>query len=376
MSPLPVAFYAPLKSPHHSRPSGDRTMGRLLMAALARAGLAPRLASELRTYEPAGDPARQQVLCAASAAEAERLIAAFQAGPAAEKPRLWFTYHPYYKAPDWLGPIVATRLGIPYAVAEASRADKRADGPWAEAHRAVESALAQASLVLALTPQDRDALERRRPSQQRIVDLPPFIDADAFGARPDRGPPSSPVRLLCVAMMRPGDKLRSYALLAESLGLLPDTGWHLDIVGDGPARAEIEALFAPFGAIVRFQGAIEDRLRLGRLYAGADLLVWPAVNEAYGMVLLEAQAMGCPVLAGGFGGVASALQAGVTGEIARPGDATAFAVSLWGLLADPDRRTAMSAAAIRFIREERSLDSAARILRHALVSLFPELAAA
>ena len=43
----PVAFYAPLKSPNHPLPSGDRTMARLLMKALDRAGYAPQLASEI-----------------------------------------------------------------------------------------------------------------------------------------------------------------------------------------------------------------------------------------------------------------------------------------------------------------------------------------
>ena len=57
--PLPLAFYAPLKSPHHPAPSGDRTMARLLMKALGAAGFEPSLASELRTLDKAGDPAKQ-----------------------------------------------------------------------------------------------------------------------------------------------------------------------------------------------------------------------------------------------------------------------------------------------------------------------------
>ena len=36
-------------------------------------------------------------------------------------PAAWFTYHLYYKAPDWLGPDIARALAIPYLVAEASR---------------------------------------------------------------------------------------------------------------------------------------------------------------------------------------------------------------------------------------------------------------
>ena len=48
------------------------------------------------------------------------------------RPDLWFTYHLYYKAPDLVGPLVAGALGIPYAVAEASVAHKRAGKPLSE----------------------------------------------------------------------------------------------------------------------------------------------------------------------------------------------------------------------------------------------------
>src|SRR3546814_1683340 len=58
----------------------------------------------------------------------------YQALPARQRPQLWFTYHLYYKAPDWIGPKVARALRIPYVVAEASVAYKRASGPRSEEH--------------------------------------------------------------------------------------------------------------------------------------------------------------------------------------------------------------------------------------------------
>ena len=113
----PVAFYAPLKSPNHPLPSGDRTMARLLMKALDRAGYAPQLASEMRTLDKAGDRQRQKYIRQQSLAEASRLIAHYQALPEEQRPCLWFTYHVYYKAPDWIGPRVADALDIPYVIA-------------------------------------------------------------------------------------------------------------------------------------------------------------------------------------------------------------------------------------------------------------------
>jgi glycosyltransferase involved in cell wall biosynthesis len=374
----PVAFYAPLKSPDHASPSGDRTVSRLLIKALRRAGFAPGLASELRTYEPLGDAALQRELREASLREADRLAESFERLPPRTRPRLWFTYHPYYKAPDWIGPSVAERLAIPYVAAEASRAGKRAGGPWALAHEGAEAAINRADVLFAMTPVDREALERHRPAGQRILDLPPFLDADELGRAPSRHLACSgaPARLLAVGMMRHGDKLESYGLLAQSLRLLQDRAWTLDIVGDGPARAEVEALFRPFGQQVAFRGCIEDAMALSAAYAQADLLVWPAVNEAYGMVLLEAQAMSCPVLAGGYGGVASVMQPGRTGLMPPAGDAEAFALDLAALIADPHRRAAMGQAALLFVRGERNLDGAAAILRAGLSPLIREVVAA
>ena len=69
-------------------------------------------------------------------------------------PSLWFTYHVYYKAPDWLGPAVSAALGIPYVIAEASYAEKRAGGPWAIGHEAAAEAIAHARLVLSPSRDD------------------------------------------------------------------------------------------------------------------------------------------------------------------------------------------------------------------------------
>ena len=99
-----IAFYAPLKSPAHGTPSGDRRIAGLLMDALARAGHSVELASSFRSYDPAGDGPRQIALRDDGIALGRRLAAQWRDGAAEARPELWFTYHLYYKAPDWLGP--------------------------------------------------------------------------------------------------------------------------------------------------------------------------------------------------------------------------------------------------------------------------------
>src|ERR1700720_1430254 len=125
-----IAFYAPLKPPDHEVPSGDRRVARLFLDALRLAGHDPFTVSRLRSFDAVGEEAHQRQIAARGQEIAGELIAQWRAQPQTA-PDLWFTYHLYYKAPDWIGPAVCEALDIPYVVAEASVAMKRATGPWA-----------------------------------------------------------------------------------------------------------------------------------------------------------------------------------------------------------------------------------------------------
>jgi glycosyltransferase involved in cell wall biosynthesis len=359
-----ILVHAPLKPPDHPVASGERTMARLLVEALAQAGYRPEWASHLRMLDRHGDEALMQRLADEAKAQAQALIAQANA-PGAERPVAFFTYHVFYKAPDLIGPLVSRALGIPYVVAEGSRAPKRAGGRFALGHALAEAALDLADAVLVLNEADRAMLERHRPAHQRLVEFPPFLDVEAWPAPASRRPGKTP-RLLAVAMMRPGDKLASYRLLASALLGLQDRPWQLEIAGDGPARADVEALFAPFGERVRWLGLIEDRDKLAQAYAKADLLVWPAVNEAFGMVFLEAATQACPALAGDFGGVRAMVRDGETGAVVPGGDAAAFAEALRALIARPARLREWGENARRFVQRERAIGPAALRLRAVL----------
>jgi glycosyltransferase involved in cell wall biosynthesis len=364
-----IAFHAPLKPPTHANPSGDRQMARLLIQALELAGHDVELASRLRSREASGDTRRLERLLALGDKLAERLIRRYEKLPQRRRPQLWFTYHLYYKAPDLIGPKVARALKIPYVVAEASVAHKRAAGPWAPAHRAVLQALEQAAAVITFNPLDGKLI----PDQEKVRPLKPFIDTAPFDAvRPLRGDyravlaseqqldPDLPW-LLTAAMMRPGDKLKSYQILAQALRAIPDIPWQLVVAGEGKARDAVTQAFAwALPGRVRFLGLVQPEV-MPALYAACDLLVWPAVNEAFGMALLEAQAAGLPVVAGRNPGVETVVAEGVTGYLADPGLAT-FAASVREMLSQKASRTAMAAAAPKMIAENHSLLAAARRL--------------
>lgn len=369
-----IAFYAPLKPSGHPLPSGDREMARLFVAALTRAGCVVELASRFSSFD-AGDAGRQRRLAATGARLAARLTRRYARRPLPERPSLWFTYHLYHKAPDWLGPAVARALAIPYVVAEASHAPKRDVGSWAEGSRAAARAIAGADLVFNLNPADAPCVRPLLADPGRLVSLPPFIDADAFEPAPERLPARAQLRarlkiaadeplLLTVAMMRPGAKLASYLCLADALGRLADRRWRLLIAGDGSAEAEVRAAMAPLGERALFLGRC-DGSALKDAYAAADLYVWPAVGEAYGVAFLEAQAAGLAVVAGRTGGVPAVAGDNESGLLVAEGDAEAFAAAVARLLDEPDRRHEMGVAArARVLRDHDLAQASARLGSH------------
>ena len=367
-----IAFYAPLKAPDHPTASGDRLIAGLLVRALAQAGHEVVIASRLRTFDGAGDRRRQLQLACAAKAQAVELLGRWLGSP--EAPECWFTYHLYHKAPDWIGPRVSARLGIPYVVAEASHARKQAHGPWRHGHRAVAVALARADRLIALNPDDVPGLERHLGERSPIVRLSPFLDVRAFappGSRSRRrariarlvcADPAAPL-LACVAMMRRGRKADSFKLLARALECVAHVPWHLLVVGGGPARAEVEAAFGALQAAGRitFLG-LRSAPALHGIVSACDLFVWPALGEPLGMAMLEAQALGVPVIAGDARGVGAVVVHGAGGWLVPEGDVAAFAGAVVRALADPATLTAVGAAGRTRVRAEHGLGTTARDL--------------
>jgi len=373
-----IAFYAPMKAPTHPTPSGDRRMAQLIMAALEVAGHDVQLASTFRSYDGKGVAARQAELETAGHAETEQLIEAWQNLPADKRPDLWVTYHLYHKAPDWLGPAVSAALNIPYVVAEASYARKQARGPYARNLAVTAQAIARAQVVLSITPEDEDALRPLVAGPDSLMRLPPFVDTApydaAHGARTEHrselaaqyGLDPDKTWLITVGMMRPGDKLASYRLLGRALWLIADPEFHLLVIGDGDARSLVHDALDPLGENVAVFLGAQDAADLPGLYAAADLFVWPAYNEAYGMALLEAQATGLPVVAGGFRGVPEVVADSETGTLIAPWSDIAFAEAVVQLTRDSELRDTFSQNARTKVANQHSLTAASSALEAAL----------
>lgn len=329
-------------------------MARLLVKALELAGHCVGIASRMRSY--AAQPSDEWL--ATTMTEAENEIARLSTYWArSHAPDIWFCYHPYYKAPDLIGPRLAATFAIPYVTAEASYSFRRNAGIWTETQKLVAESVRQATLNICFTQRDRDGLLAILP-QANIEMLPPFIDtvSDTTVRQKDSG---KGLRLIAVAMMRRGDKLDSYGMLAQALGRITHLPWTLSIVGDGPCRTEVETAFSGLPCErIDWLGAVEPETVPAALRE-ADIYVWPGCGEAYGLAYLEAQAAGLPVIAQNTAGVPEVVRDGLTGILTPAGDVAAFAAATERLLTDEAERQRMAEAARRFVADERSLEAAA-----------------
>ncbi|PVB60762.1 glycosyltransferase family 4 protein [Labrenzia sp. 011] len=350
---MKIAFTAPMKPLDHPVPSGDRTMGRLIVKALQAGGHEVSVASTFRSWRKDGGDAIQSDVRADALREAERIAGDWQ--KSGYRPDLFLTYHLYHKAPDWIGPALADRFGLPYAIVEASRAPKRRTGDWAFGFASADAALQRADAVAAIHNADAECLRAVVPDA-RLEVLLPFLDTAPYRQAAETAKPLAalPLKLLAVGMMREGDKTRSYEVLAAALQQIQDRAWQLTIIGDGPNRDHVLKLFPPDK--IAWLGALpEDRLAVH--YARHDLLVWPAMREAYGLVLLEAQAAGIGIVAGDTFGVPDIVVDGETGLLSAEGDPQGFAVNLERILDDPALADRLGHAARQHIESRHSLEA-------------------
>lgn len=140
----------------------------------------------------------------------------------------------------------------------------------------------------------------------------------------------------------------------------PDT--LLVIAGEGPALADLKAMAQQRGLeeAVRFVGYLERNTALPACYAAADAFVFASRTETQGLVLLEALAMGLPVVALSAMGTSDLLERG-RGAIVPPDDPIAFGHALAALFADPEHRQRLAEEAREYAREWSDMAMAVRL---------------
>lgn len=208
----------------------------------------------------------------------------------------------------------------------------------------------------------RKAMERGYP-RNKLYWIPHGVDTQFFYPVPDAAERN---RILFVGRLVPRKGLK-YLLEAvrELLHVHPNV--KVIVIGDGPERKAMEAWviehFPP--GVVEFMGSgnpdvVAKEMRRAWIFSMPSVTMPTGETETFGMVFLEAQASGCPVVAFRTGGVPEVVKHGVTGFLVKEGDTQALARVLRDLLESPDLRYSMGQAARRWVEENFDIRGVAR----------------
>lgn len=291
---------------------------------------------------------------------------------------LWFTYHPYHKSPDWLGLEYSKARSIPYILFEASIAEKQKNGPWSLGHAQTLECVKHADLILTPAPHDKEGLMPYLKYESGLHYLPPFLDppyplnssppalkqtlAEQYGIDPHKD------WLLSVGMMREGAKFDSYRYLSDLYNRPFFKKTEMIFIGDGPKKTELQKIYADKGICVHWIGELDKKV-LCDFYQASSLLIWPAVKEAYGMALLEAQYYKLPVIIGLTGSIDQMLDNQKTGFLCNPADPDSFERAIFSLLTNPKKLEEMKNQAHTYILDRHNIERAGKTIHHLINGL-------
>lgn len=209
------------------------------------------------------------------------------------------------------------------------------------------------SHVIAISGAVQASLEHGGVARERITVIPSGIPVGEIAAavpsmlRAAQGWPADAPLVVCVAAMTPE---KGHHTLIEAAALLatrmPQARWAL--AGDGPQRPRLQqhAAAAGLGGRIAFLGHIEN---VDQLIAESSVVASASTSEGLGSILLDAMALGRPIVATSVGGVPELLASGC-GVLVPNGDAAALATEIERLLRDPALAGAMAAAGRRGVQ--------------------------
>ncbi len=267
-------------------------------------------------------------------------------GPPALLARAWCSRH---------------RRGLVHFSELGAAAARAVPAPQRRLHRLLAR---RAAGAIGASTQARDRLLALGADPARTVVSLQSVDADAIRAAVAAGGrtrrPEGPLALLCVARLVADKNLGALIEAVASAG--PGTV-ELDLVGDGPLRADLQAQAASLGAVVRFHGSLTPA-QTAQAYAEADVLALVSRHEPFGVALREGAAAGLPLIASAWAGATGDIAvAGRNAIVVDPDDRTAIAAAVRSLAGDPGRRAAMGQASREIDAQwplERSVDAFAQ----------------
>jgi glycosyltransferase involved in cell wall biosynthesis/phosphatidylglycerophosphate synthase len=255
--------------------------------------------------------------------------------------------HTHCSVPGVVGRVAARLAGVPLIIHTVHGFHLR-EGmprPLRTLYLAIERFCGRFTDVL-LT-QSREDLERARrhrigPPGRRLL-IGNGIDLQRYRPRPIRRTKGEPVTITCVARLEP---VKNHRMLFEAVTILRRrrVDFRVWIVGDGPLRRRYERLCRYLGIddVVEFRGHRDD---IPEVLADSDILVLTSLKEGVPRAVLEAMAMGIPVVATRVSGTREVVRHLETGLTVALGDSDGLASALDTLVRDPIERARLGTRA-------------------------------
>lgn len=223
-----------------------------------------------------------------------------------------------------------------------------------------------AALVIAISSYGRSQLYRwvDHSHWHKIQVVHCGLDSDFIDAPPDSFIPTLP-RLVCVGRLC---EQKGQLLLLDAIRRLRDGGEKVELVlaGDGEMRVEIERFIREHGlqSEVSITGWISSE-RVQQELRAARVMVLASFAEGLPVVIMEAMALGRPVVTTGIAGIPELVRQGVDGWLVPAGDVGALAAAIReSLHASPEQLIRMGADAAQRVRERHRIDTeAAKLVR-------------
>jgi glycosyltransferase involved in cell wall biosynthesis len=216
-------------------------------------------------------------------------------------------------------------------------------------------ALRHCARVVAVSPQ-LGARAAAFAGAGRLVQIDNGVDTIGLRAKvtPDRdlraeiGVPADAPLLGMVGRLAPE---KAHATMIAALARLdvPGPPPHLLIAGDGPLRVATELVARDHGVASRVR-LLGERADLPDVYSVITALVHPSLTEGLPLAILEAAALGVPIVASRVGAIPAVLEDGAGGVLVPPGDVAALAAAVGGLLRDPAHERALGARAAAHVQ--------------------------
>jgi colanic acid/amylovoran/stewartan biosynthesis glycosyltransferase WcaL/AmsK/CpsK len=232
----------------------------------------------------------------------------------------------------------------------------------------------EADCLIAISNYNRDHLLRFGGDPEKIIYHPVGVDCKRFDYERKRARDRQPVRILSVARLVEEKGLEfGLRALRELRESVPATSFKYDVIGDGPLRGRLQQVIDRLGLgdSVQLLGAKSQNDVIEALRA-SDMLLAPSIAEALPVSLMEAHAVGLPVLATQVGSVDQIVQHGISGFLVPPGDVAALYRGLTDLMESAEKRAEMGQRGRRHVEQHYDIDR----LNDRLVNVYKELLAA